>query len=1032
MPQYNQPSLIPAMAGNDIILIWQTASGAVHTITYDNFVAGLGGGGGGGGGGGNPGGSAQQVQFNNAGVFGGIAGAVFDGTTLTLTSPSIITPIGLFKSDVGLTNVDNTSDLLKPISNATQAGLNAKASLASPAFTGFPVAPTASPGTNTTQIATTAFVAAALGAGGTVNSVSVVSANGFSGTVATATTTPAITITTSITGLLQGNGTAISAATVTGTGSVVLAIAPSFPTSITLGAAAGATGAINLAGLTSGSVKLSVADVAGTWTMKLPSTAGTNLYVLQTDGAGNTSWVAQSGGGGGGTGANPTASVGLSPVNGSATTFLRSDGAPALSQAIAPTWTGIHTFSPSLRSSGSAPYLTINAPSDTGLTAGSNAIGVSFVAAPDRQHASNTAIGSQTEFLFSAPTYSFASAGGVITNAATVSIAAAPLAGANAALTTTMALWLQNGRLGIGPSGAIGFLSHNGSGGLTINSVASQDISFNTTASSMRMGGASTDLTLSDSSTYQTWQGTTLNNGFFTQSVSGPYSGFSALCVNATPNVCLNASVASGAYGALGATPSGSGLTLRLQVYTGSAWVNSNGYIALYTSETQSNSARGCEVNFATTANGTTVRTVAMKILNSGQVAALMTTASTSSTTGALTVAGGAGVAGAFNVGGVSGFGIASSSTTWANYAIGTTAISSLRIGHGAAPTTPTNGDIWTTTAGMYVQINGATVGPLGAGGGGGSVANPTGTIGLTAVNGVATSAIRSDGAPALSQAIVPTWTGVHTFTPQVVLTGGASLPGGGTITGASGGVTLTSGSTTLIVNSGGLTVTSSSIAWVKTTVGGMLLTATTGCDLVLTDNNTYATWQALALTGAGLMVQRAGRGSEVAQLSVHTTPRCTFEGFVCGGSYGALSATPSGSTVGTVIAVRTYGGSTWVQSARMIIVTTEAHTESARGTQVQFVTTPTGSVTAQNSFLIDANGQINVQTNIASTTTTTGSLIVAGGVGLVGALNVGGNITLAGTLQLGNAYVATPGTSTGTVTIKDSTGTTYKVLVST
>jgi hypothetical protein len=48
---------------------------------------------------------------------------------------------------------------------------------------------------------------------GTVTSASVVSANGFAGTVATDTTTPAITLTTSITGVLKGNGTAISAAT---------------------------------------------------------------------------------------------------------------------------------------------------------------------------------------------------------------------------------------------------------------------------------------------------------------------------------------------------------------------------------------------------------------------------------------------------------------------------------------------------------------------------------------------------------------------------------------------------------------------------------------------------------------------------------------------------------------------------------------------------------------------------------------------------------------------------------------------------
>jgi len=47
---------------------------------------------------------------------------------------------------------------------------------------------------------------------GTVTTVSVASANGFTGTVANATTTPAITIRTSITGLLKGNGTAVSAA----------------------------------------------------------------------------------------------------------------------------------------------------------------------------------------------------------------------------------------------------------------------------------------------------------------------------------------------------------------------------------------------------------------------------------------------------------------------------------------------------------------------------------------------------------------------------------------------------------------------------------------------------------------------------------------------------------------------------------------------------------------------------------------------------------------------------------------------------
>jgi hypothetical protein len=51
------------------------------------------------------------------------------------------------------------------------------------------------------------------GGSGTVTTVSVVSANGVAGTVATATTTPAITLTTTVTGMIKGNGTAFSAAT---------------------------------------------------------------------------------------------------------------------------------------------------------------------------------------------------------------------------------------------------------------------------------------------------------------------------------------------------------------------------------------------------------------------------------------------------------------------------------------------------------------------------------------------------------------------------------------------------------------------------------------------------------------------------------------------------------------------------------------------------------------------------------------------------------------------------------------------------
>lgn len=47
----------------------------------------------------------------------------------------------------------------------------------------------------------------------------------------------------------------------------------------------------------------------------------------------------------------------------------------------------------------------------------------------------------------------------------------------------------------------------------------------------------------------------------------------------------------------------------------------------------------------------------------------------------------------------------------------------SLNLPHGTAPTAPVNGDVWTTSAGIFVQINGVTVGPLSTGGGGGGAA---------------------------------------------------------------------------------------------------------------------------------------------------------------------------------------------------------------------------------------------------------------------------------------------------------------------
>jgi len=75
--------------------------------------------------------------------------------------------VTLVKADVGLESVDNTTDLLKPISTLAQAALDLKAPLSNPTFTGIPTAPTAAVGTDTTQVATTSFVKAEIATLGT-------------------------------------------------------------------------------------------------------------------------------------------------------------------------------------------------------------------------------------------------------------------------------------------------------------------------------------------------------------------------------------------------------------------------------------------------------------------------------------------------------------------------------------------------------------------------------------------------------------------------------------------------------------------------------------------------------------------------------------------------------------------------------------------------------------------------------------------------------------------------------------------------
>lgn len=141
--------------------------------------------------------------------------------------------------------------------------------------------------TSNPTIGVSALVFSKLSSGGTgtVTSLSVVSANGFAGSVANATTTPAITLSCSINGIMQSDGTSITAKGVSGSGNIVLVTGATLVTP-----ALGVATATSINGLTisssTGSLTITNAKVlAVTHTLTL---SGTDSTVMTFPGTSQT------------------------------------------------------------------------------------------------------------------------------------------------------------------------------------------------------------------------------------------------------------------------------------------------------------------------------------------------------------------------------------------------------------------------------------------------------------------------------------------------------------------------------------------------------------------------------------------------------------------------------------------------------------------------------------------------------------------------------------------------------------------------
>lgn len=188
----------------------------------------------------------------------------------TTTSVSGLTVDGVSPTTFGF--VDPTSSI--------QTQINTKSPLASPTFTGIPAVPTATPGTNTTQAASTAFVTSAVAAipsGGTVTNIATTGPI-TGGPIATSGTIACATCATTSAALnnnfvvLGNNANDLKRATAISTNGIA---------ELTLGSAGTSVGQIDFLNSTSGSVSLTAPPTGalGVTTLQLPVPTSTDTLV---------------------------------------------------------------------------------------------------------------------------------------------------------------------------------------------------------------------------------------------------------------------------------------------------------------------------------------------------------------------------------------------------------------------------------------------------------------------------------------------------------------------------------------------------------------------------------------------------------------------------------------------------------------------------------------------------------------------------------------------------------------------------------
>lgn len=469
----------------------------------------------------------------------------------------------------------------------------------------------------------------------------------------------------------------------------------------------------------------------------LPSQAGNNNNCLGTNGT-TAAWIACSYN----VAANPSATITLTQQNGVAATYMRSDAAPALSQAISPTWTGNHIFSAA-----------------TATPATFNSSGVNFGAVANGTGGFEVATLLIPGFVMnsSGPNY------GYVANVGT-QLWGLGYSSSTTALGTSALTWNNTGDVSIptpssgvaltanGSSGAYAavFSNQGGTGAsfgpiITAGTNAADQsfLVYNKLANALYLqvrGDGYTALGSGGPVTINTTGATTITptsgNALTLNGVAGAYSG-----------LVTGSASAGNSYGLLtnaGTNSADISMLVRNQSGANNYFlVRGDGFLGL---------GIGLPVSIATSGQmSITPNSAVSPLILNGVGAAYTEQILAASTTGAsygeLVQAGTNATDANFyarNYNGSTNFEII--------YGNGGIVVGSPSSGGNEGPGT--------------INMQGCFVNGVACSTGGASAANPTATIGLSVVNGSAGTYMRSDAAPPLSQAISPTWTGNHVHSP--------------------------------------------------------------------------------------------------------------------------------------------------------------------------------------------------------------------------------------------------------------------------